>query len=106
MTARIRLMSVSCVWLALTGLALAQPTPIPPPPGVKGDPVLPDGKAPPMPPPKLDAFKTGQDAPPPSREIVAARVNGQTILELSVYRGLLRHPPQRREELRKDVLNY
>jgi peptidyl-prolyl cis-trans isomerase C len=44
--------------------------------------------------------------PPPARELVAARVNGQAILELAVYRGLTRVPVQRREESRKDVLNY
>src|SRR5262249_36386348 len=44
--------------------------------------------------------------PPPARDVVAARVNGQSILELAVYRGLLRVPPARHEEARKDVLNY
>ena len=43
---------------------------------------------------------------PPARDIVAARVNGQAIPELMVYRSLLRMPPQRREEGRKEVLNF
>ncbi|MGH2548295.1 MAG: hypothetical protein ACRDHN_02840, partial [Thermomicrobiales bacterium] len=43
---------------------------------------------------------------PPGRDVVAARVNGQSIGELSVYRGLLRVPAARREEARKDVINY
>ena len=52
-----------------------------------------------IPPPKLVE-------PPPARDVVAARVNGQAIPELAVYRGLTRVDPQRREEVRKDVLNY
>lgn len=47
-----------------------------------------------------------KEPPPPSRDVVAARVNGQVIQELSVYRGLLRVPPAKREEARKDVLNF
>jgi hypothetical protein len=43
---------------------------------------------------------------PPPRDLIAARVNGQAILELAVYRGLMRVPPHRREEARKDVLNF
>ena len=37
---------------------------------------------------------------------MAVRVNGQVILELAVHRGMLRVPPQRRDEARKDVLNF
>ncbi len=37
---------------------------------------------------------------------MAATVNGQAIPELAVYRGLLRVPPQAREQARKDVLNF
>ncbi|MBI1830616.1 MAG: peptidylprolyl isomerase [Planctomycetes bacterium] len=44
--------------------------------------------------------------PPPARDVVAARVNGQAIPELAVYRGLMRVAPQRREEARKDVLSF
>ena len=51
-----------------------------------------------IPPPKAE--------PPPARDLVAARVNGQVIPELAVYRGLMRVPPQKHAEARKDVLNY
>ncbi|MBM3994947.1 MAG: hypothetical protein FJ303_12465 [Planctomycetes bacterium] len=44
--------------------------------------------------------------PPPARDVIAARVNGQAIPELAVYRGCMRVPPQRREDARKDVLNF
>ena len=67
----------------IAGLLIAQPTPIAPPKGL--------GKS---------------DPPPPARDVVAARVNGQPVLELAVYRGLMRVPAARREEARKDVLNY
>jgi parvulin-like peptidyl-prolyl isomerase len=38
--------------------------------------------------------------------VVAATVNGQPILELAVYRGLLREDPKKWSTVRKDVLNY
>jgi parvulin-like peptidyl-prolyl isomerase len=44
--------------------------------------------------------------PPPARDVIAARVNGQAILELAVYRGLTRVPPGKRDEARKEVLNF
>src|SRR5205085_11733028 len=44
--------------------------------------------------------------PPPAKDVVAARVNGQTVPELSVYRGLLNVAPPKRAERRKDVLNF
>jgi peptidyl-prolyl cis-trans isomerase C len=78
MFARSRFPLVGCVILSLAGMLMAQPTPIPLP----------------------------KEAPPPARNIVAARVNGQVIPELSVYRGLLRVPPAKRAEARKDVLNF
>jgi peptidyl-prolyl cis-trans isomerase C len=69
---------IGCIVLLSTGLLAAQTTQFPPP----------------------------NVEPPPSRDLVAARVNGQAIPELAVYRGLLRVPLQRRPEARKDVLNY
>lgn len=60
-------------------------------------------QAPAPPPQPIQPLKTD---PPPSRDAVAARVNGQVLSELAVYRGLQRVPPARREEARKDVLNY
>ncbi|MCI0641760.1 MAG: hypothetical protein L0Y70_22010, partial [Gemmataceae bacterium] len=42
---------------------------------------------------------------PPAPNTVAATVNGQPILELAVYRGLLRESPANRDAARKDVLN-
>ena len=82
MFARSRLALVSSAILTLAGFLAAQPSPIPPPKGLLKDP------------------------PPPARDIVAARVNGQVVPELAVYRGLLRFSVERRAEARKDVLNY
>lgn len=78
MFTRTKLM-VSWTILMTAGIAAAQPTT-------------------PIPAPKAE--------PAPARDLVAAKVNGQAISELSVYRGLMRVPPARREEARKDVLNY
>jgi parvulin-like peptidyl-prolyl isomerase len=44
--------------------------------------------------------------PPPPKDLVAARVNAQAIPELAVYRGLMRVPLVRREETRKNVLDF
>lgn len=52
----------------------------------------------PAPQPKVDA--------PPAREAIAARVNGQAIPELAVFRSLSRVVPARRDAARKEVLNY
>jgi peptidyl-prolyl cis-trans isomerase C len=79
MFARKRAVLMGCVLLFCAGVLAAQPGTIPPPKLVD---------------------------PPPSRELVAARVNGQAIPELAVYRGLLRLEPQLREASRTDVLNY
>jgi peptidyl-prolyl cis-trans isomerase C len=87
MIARSRLAFVICILLSSAG-ALAAQTTVPPP---QPTPV-------PQPTPKAD--------PPPGREVVAARVNGQVLSELAVYRGLMRVPVARREDARKDVLNY
>jgi len=78
MFARSRFVLVGSTLLLLAGFLAAQPIPIQAP----------------------------KDPPPPARDVVAARVNGQPIPELSVYRGLMRAPIQRREEARKDVLNF
>jgi peptidyl-prolyl cis-trans isomerase C len=69
---------IGCSVLLFAGILAAQPTAIPQP--------------------KVE--------PPPARDLIAARVNGQAVYELAVYRGLMRVPPQRREEARKDVLNF
>lgn len=89
MVARLRLalmggvMMIGVMLLSAGGLT-AQTKSVPPPQ--------------PLPTPKME--------PPPAREVVAARVNGQVLQELAVYRGLMRVPPGRRDEARKDVLNY
>ena len=44
--------------------------------------------------------------PPPAPDIIAAKVNGQPIAELAVFRGLLREDPKNWPTIRKDVLNY
>jgi parvulin-like peptidyl-prolyl isomerase len=76
---RTRKLLIGCAFVLFAGVALAQ------------DAVVPQK-------PKED--------PPPARDVIAARVNGQAIYELAVYRGLTRVPPARRAEARKDVLNY
>ncbi|MCI0378231.1 MAG: peptidylprolyl isomerase [Gemmataceae bacterium] len=43
---------------------------------------------------------------PPAPNAVAATVNGQPVLELAVYRGLLRESPSNRDAARKEVLNF
>ncbi len=78
MFTRTRSALIGCMLLLSAGVIAAQNTQIPPP--------------------KVE--------PPPARELVAARVNGQAIPELAVYRGTLRVPPARRDEARKDVMNY
>lgn len=60
------------------------------------------GQAPPVPPPA----PTPVVDPPPAKDVVAARVNGQIIPELAVYRGLLSVAPPKRAERRKDVLSF
>jgi parvulin-like peptidyl-prolyl isomerase len=55
---------------------------------------------PPIPPPTPLAEK----APP--ADAVAAVVNGQSIFELAVFRGLLRVHPDHRDKVRPEVLNY
>ena len=80
MTARYRLALIGCTILSLAGVLVAQPAQVPPS--------------------KVDL------PPPPPRDAVAARVNGHAIPEVAVYRGLMRVPPTRRDESRKDVLNY
>ena len=68
------------------GLANAQPVAAQaPPPAPAKDPELP---------------------PPPPANAIAATVNGQPILELAVFRGLLREDPKKWATVRKDVLNY
>src|SRR5262245_11037034 len=44
--------------------------------------------------------------PAPPATLVAATVNGQEILELDVYRGLLREDPKIWADARKEVVNY
>lgn len=84
MIARTRLALLACVLFSSAGALAAQTTGTQPPQ--------------PIPLPKAE--------PPPARDVVAARVNGQVLSELAVYRGLMRVPPARREESRKDVVNY
>jgi peptidyl-prolyl cis-trans isomerase C len=80
MYARFRYPLVGCALLTIAGILIAQPTPVP--------------------------IQLPKDPPPPARSVVAARVNSQVIPELSVYRGLMRVPPAKRAESRKDVLNF
>jgi peptidyl-prolyl cis-trans isomerase C len=87
MFTRSRLAILACVMLSTAG-ALAAQTTVPPP---QPTPV-------PQPAMKID--------PPPGRDVIAARVNGQPLSELAIYRGLMRVPAARRDEARKDVLNY
>ncbi len=43
---------------------------------------------------------------PPARDVVAARVNGQSLLEIAVYRALSRVSGPRRAEARAEVVSY
>jgi len=77
-------------WIGVIGLAsgLASAQPVAaqaPPPAPAKDPEMP---------------------PPPPANAIAATVNGQPILELAVFRGLLREDPKKWATVRKDVLNY
>ena len=74
---------IGCATLLFAGTLLAQPSSVP---------------TTPTPIPKAD--------PPPGRNVIAARVNGQPILELAVYRGLKDVPIVRREDMRKEVLHF
>src|SRR5262245_52383119 len=62
-------------------------------------------QTPPPPTPPAQA----ETLPPPGANVVAAKVNGQVISELSVYRGLMRLPPNlpplEREAARKKWLD-
>ena len=58
-------------------------------------------KVPPPTPPPTPAAET-----PPPANAVAAVVNGQTVSELSVFRGLLRVKPALRPQARPEVLNF
>src|SRR5262245_24196984 len=82
MFARSRSPLVGCALFVISGFLIAQPSPIP---------LQRDCAA--MP-------------PPPAGTVIAQRVNGQAIPELSVYRGLMRVPAVKRDEARKDVLNF
>jgi peptidyl-prolyl cis-trans isomerase C len=54
----------------------------------------------------LSAQSLSAQAPPPARDAIAVRVNGQPIAELMVWRSLIDVPPQKRDEARKEVLTY
>jgi parvulin-like peptidyl-prolyl isomerase len=55
---------------------------------------------PPAPPPSVPA------TPPPSPTAVAATVNGQPIMEIAVYRGLQRLPPEGQAKARPELVNF
>jgi len=57
-----------------------------------------------IPPPKSPPVPI-VDTPPPA-DAVAAIVNGQPILEMAVFRGLMRVNPQLRDRARPEVVNY
>jgi peptidyl-prolyl cis-trans isomerase C len=50
--------------------------------------------------------KEAELPPPPPANALAAKVNGQPIPELAVFRGLLREDPKKWATVRKDVLHY
>ena len=79
---RIRFPLIGCALLLVVGALAGQPTPPPPIP------------------PKATVEVV------PAKDLVAASVNGQTIPELALYRGLLGVAPTRREAMRKEVLNF
>jgi peptidyl-prolyl cis-trans isomerase C len=62
----------------------------------------PDPKTPPAPaPPPAEA-----PLPPPPDNAVAATVNGRPILERAVYRALRQVPKEKRDEARKEIVNF
>lgn len=68
------------------------------------------GKPPAPTPPAAPPAPTQAPSPPPrpapAADAVAAKVNGQPIAELAVYRATLRDSPTDRDRLRKEVLNF
>jgi peptidyl-prolyl cis-trans isomerase C len=61
-------------------------------------------QTPPAPPPPMPPMATVEAPPAPT--VVAAKVNGQVIPEIAVYRSLLSVPAEDRKLARKDVLNF
>lgn len=82
MFVRLRAALIGCALMS-AGVLLAQTTPPPPTPP-----------------------KATLDVPPPTKDVVAVRVNGQAIPELAVYRGLMSVRPELREATRKEVVNF
>lgn len=78
MSARIPSLLIAYAVLLFASVSIAQPVQVPPP--------------------KAET--------PPARDLIAARVNGQPIPELAVYRSLLRERPEKREAARNEVVNY
>jgi peptidyl-prolyl cis-trans isomerase C len=56
------------------------------------------------PPPPTPAEPTPE--PPPPATAIAAKVNGQPIPEMAVFRSLMRVRPEMREQARKEVINF
>ncbi len=86
MFAKLRFWPILMAFNVVGGLALAQAP-------QTGEPI-PAPKAPPI-----------VDKPPPA-DAVAAVVNGQPIMEMAVYRGLLRVPMLDRDNVRPEVVHY
>jgi parvulin-like peptidyl-prolyl isomerase len=87
MSIRSRACLIGCTLGLLAGVVSAQPggTPTPTPPGLPGP--TPVG-------------------PPPSRDLIAARVNGQAILELAIFRSQMNVPKDRQAQARPEILKF
>lgn len=55
---------------------------------------------------KIPAPKEEPKLPPPPADAVAATVNGEKIMEITVWRALLRENPKNRDSARKEIVNY
>jgi peptidyl-prolyl cis-trans isomerase C len=88
MFAKLRFSPILLAFNLVGGLALAQ--------APKSGETIPPPKAPPVP---------IVDTPPPA-DAIAAVVNGQPIMEMAVFRGLLGVNPQLRDKARPEVINY
>jgi peptidyl-prolyl cis-trans isomerase C len=93
--------------LALLGrAAVAQQPPPAPPPAAKAPATTLPAPTSPTPPPPAPPPAPPPVPPPPAPNVIAATVNGQPIPEVAVYRAGVRFPPDRRDEARREVLNF
>ena len=91
MLAKLRFWPILMTFNLVASLAVGQAPQVP-----KSDEKIPPPKAPPV----------LIDAKPPPADAIAAVVNGQPVMEMAVFRGLMRVPPRARDQARPEVVNY